>query len=292
MDIKVLRNYVEIVDSGNITAAAKKLFIAQPALSNQLKKLEKELGTTLIDRGPHHQNVTHSGKLFYERAKHIIELEDGTKRDILKYENRQLGTIRLGITPFTSATLFDGIIVDFCKKHPGIRHEFYEYDSGMLIELIENRVIDVAIVRTPCRIPKNADTFYLEQDKWLAIYADGFFESENDEISFDELKDLPITLIHRHEDIIDKACDDINYMPNIKYVAVQLSTVFNLAKSSLAVGIVPSTSIDYIEKSGLKYKKIKNEVSPISRAIVCLNDRELPVICRDFVDFCRESLKM
>ncbi|MBQ3075360.1 MAG: LysR family transcriptional regulator, partial [Clostridia bacterium] len=82
MDIKTLRNFVEIVDSGSLTAASKKLFIAQPALSNQLKALEKEMNTTLIERNSRHQKLTDAGKLFYERAKSIILLENAMFSEI------------------------------------------------------------------------------------------------------------------------------------------------------------------------------------------------------------------
>lgn len=291
MDIKTLRNYVEIIESGSITSAAKKLFIAQPALSNQLKALEKELGTKLIDRGPHRQEVTHSGKLFYERAKHIIELENGIKRDITKYENRSLGSLRLGITPYTALTLFDGLIVKFCSLNPDIKYEIYENDSGKLIELIENNVIDVAVIRTPCMIPKNTNTVYLEEESWIAVYSDKFSSFDKyDTLPLDALMDTPISLIRRHEDIFMNACNAIDYMPDIKYVSVQLSTVFEIAKNGLAVGIVPFSSVDYIQKEGFKFKRIKNDMLSVRRAIVTRNDREYPVICGDFVLFCKKEL--
>lgn len=292
MDIKYLRNYIEIVDSGSITAAAKKLFIAQPALSNQLKGLEKELGTVLLDRGPHHQRLTYSGKIFYERARHIIELEDGVKRDISKFENRQMGNLRLGITPYTATTLFDGIISDFCKENPQIKYDFYEYDSGKLIELLESRLIDAAIVRTPCRIPKSSKAYFLEEDKWIVVYSDEMTDFENDEISLRELGDTPVAMIRRHEDIFVKACEDADYMPNIQYLTVQLSTVFDIAKNGLAVGIVPFTSYEFIKNRGLKFKPVKNNLFSIGRAIVTSKDGEMSFICGDFIEFCKDRLKI
>ena len=81
-------------------------------------------------------------------------------------------------------------------------------------------------------------------------------------------------------------------MPNIKFVTVQLSTVFELAKSSLAVGVVPFSSVDYIKKAGLKYKTIKNSIMPIRRAIITSGDSDVPVICSDFVEFCKNELRI
>ena len=95
MDIKTLRNFVEIVDSGSLTSASKKLFIAQPALSNQLKALEKELNTTLIERNSRHQRLTDSGRLFYERAKSIIILENAMLSEISDARSGELGCLRI-----------------------------------------------------------------------------------------------------------------------------------------------------------------------------------------------------
>ena len=109
MDIKILRNYVEIVDSGSLTAASKKLFIAQPALSNQLKALEKEMNTTLIQRNSRHQKLTDAGQLFYERARSIILLEDAMVREVNDTRSGDVGSLRIATIPSGEMTLLQDI---------------------------------------------------------------------------------------------------------------------------------------------------------------------------------------
>lgn len=74
MDLKQLQSFVTIAQEGSISAAAKKLHISQPPLSQQLKALERELGVVLLERGPRHVQLTDAGQLLYERALGMLEL--------------------------------------------------------------------------------------------------------------------------------------------------------------------------------------------------------------------------
>ena len=118
MDIKTLRNFVEIVDSGSLTSASKKLFIAQPALSNQLKSLEKEFDTVMIERNSRHQKLTDAGKLFYERAKSIILLENAMIKEISDTKEGDIGSLKIATIQLGEINLLQEIIPLFTKMYP------------------------------------------------------------------------------------------------------------------------------------------------------------------------------
>ena len=82
MDIKQLRYFLTIAEEGQITAAARRLHIAQPPLSQQLKLLEIELGVKLVERGPRHIHLTDAGKILRTRAEQILELSNSTINEI------------------------------------------------------------------------------------------------------------------------------------------------------------------------------------------------------------------
>ena len=79
MTLESYKNFVTIVECGSILAAANKLLIAQPSLSNQLKNIEKNYGTTLIIRGSRSIELTDAGRIFYQKAKQICQLEENLK---------------------------------------------------------------------------------------------------------------------------------------------------------------------------------------------------------------------
>jgi len=97
MDLKQLSYFTAIVDEGSISAAAKKLHISQPPLSNQMKSLEAELGVVLFERGLRSITLTDAGKLMYERANTILDMASAAKMEIDSLGNGLRGTLRMGM---------------------------------------------------------------------------------------------------------------------------------------------------------------------------------------------------
>lgn len=84
MDMEYYRNFIAIVEAGSLSAASKRVHVAQPALSNQLKLLQKKFGTQLVNirRGVHNIELTNAGCILYNKAKYLCSLEDDTQREI------------------------------------------------------------------------------------------------------------------------------------------------------------------------------------------------------------------
>lgn len=104
MDLKQLRYFMAIVEERQITAAARRLHMAQPPLSNQMKLLEEELGLTLFSRGPHHIELTDAGRLFAARAKELLEMAAATKRELRDFKQGLSGTLALGTVSSSGGT--------------------------------------------------------------------------------------------------------------------------------------------------------------------------------------------
>ena len=113
MDTEILKNFIILAESRSISEAARKLFIAQSALSNRLKALEKECGATLIERDYHNFKLTPSGNELYERAMKIVELADNAVAEVRAAESGEGGTLTLAVTP----SLASGILRDFLGKY-------------------------------------------------------------------------------------------------------------------------------------------------------------------------------
>ena len=82
MNIDVYRNFVQIVEEGSISAAARKVLIAQPALSSQMKSLEQTIGAKLFIRGAQKISVTDAGMILYRRAKDMLAIEDAALKEV------------------------------------------------------------------------------------------------------------------------------------------------------------------------------------------------------------------
>ena len=97
MTLDSYKNFVTIVESGSILAAANRLLIAQPSLSNQLKNIEKNYGAQLLIRGSRSLELTDAGRVFYRKAKEICRLEESLRNDITNHKTGFAEMLKISI---------------------------------------------------------------------------------------------------------------------------------------------------------------------------------------------------
>ena len=149
MEIRRIKYFVSIVEEGQISLAAKKLNMAQPPLSQQLKVLEEELNTMLFERHTRKLILTDEGKFLYEKSLEILEMIEKTKQEMKEISSGIAGTLSIGIIPSLGAELIPKKVKDFHKKYPKVRFKVWEGDSNRMMELIEKRIVELGIVRLP-----------------------------------------------------------------------------------------------------------------------------------------------
>lgn len=259
MDIKQLIYYTAIVEEGNISAAARKLHMSQPPLSAQLKLLERELGVTLINRGPRQVSLTDAGSLFYQRAKRIILLMDSTKNEIMEYATAQSEILRLGTISSSSTALLTTRMGYFHKKYPNIRFEIREGNTYELLTLLEDNIIDAAIVRTPFPTD-NLSCYYLEKENMAAVGKKEFFKNlGQNTLIIEELGGLPLIYYRRFEELIVAAFQN-SRTPLITFCKNDdARTTLLWAKAGLGIGLVPLTSVPMVDIHDLEVKIIDSD---------------------------------
>lgn len=290
MDIKLLRNFVEIVDSGSLTAASKKLFIAQPALSNQLKALEKEMGTLLIERNSRRQKLTDAGRLFYERAKSIIVMENALVKEVRDVEDGSVGTLKLAVIQSAETALLREVIPDFLEKWPRVRFEIQEKESDVILTYLEDGIADVGIVRTPCALTPDMDVHYLQDERLVCAYRPDRFSLPEDRERLDsrDLAGLPLLIIHRYEDMFRACCEEAGVTPTFRCINKQLSLCLRWAEAGLGVAIVP-TSFLADGETGLTVRELSG-VLATKRAVVTMKNRYRSRVVENFLALCKEKL--
>lgn len=284
MDLKQLILFTTIVEEGNITAASKKLHIAQPALSNQLKLMEEELGAKLMNRGSRQMTLTDAGKILYRKAKHISELTGSIHKEITDYNNGLTGTLRIGITPMVDSTLINGNLIDFNKENPQIKYELHEGSTYETLELLFNGIIEVGIVRTPFNT-KGLDVQYWDMEPMIVLYNSNYdFLNNTNTISMKDLKDKPIIIVRKLAEILTSACLDEGFEPDIfclnNYVPVNLLW----AQAGLGVAIAPMSALSLVTDKHMKYKIIDVPSFYTQIAIITVKDRYLSAISKKFLE--------
>ena len=128
--------------------AAKKLFLSQPPLSMQMKRLEKELGCVLFLRGAREVQLTEAGKLLYTRAKSMLELRRITEEELAVCSEQTSGTIRLGVISSVGCSLLPQWLKWFHAQYPQIRFSLYESDTYQILEKLHQDRVELALVRS------------------------------------------------------------------------------------------------------------------------------------------------
>lgn len=284
MDIRQLKYFYTIAEEGQITTAAKKLHMAQPPLSQQLKLLEDELGVKLIMRGSRHIQLTETGKILMNRARQILELTDSVKKEINDFSKGLKGTLSLGTISSSGAVLLNEKLLEFHKEHSGIKFEIYEGNTYELIDMLNKGIIEVGIVRTPF----NAINFECKYSKTepmiAAIPVNSCWIPQKDTISVNELKNKPLIIYRRFEQLIYETCIEHGFEPEIFCKNDDARTAILWANAGLGIAVVPKSAFGLAANSNLIYKEIKSEKLRTKITAIWVKDRYISPLASEFIE--------
>lgn len=146
MDVRQLRNFVAIVDSGSVSKAADRLHIAQPSLSAQLRGLEEELQTQLLLRSAQGVTPTEAGKALYRHARVVMRQMEQIRQEVREGGGSESGPVAVGFPTTIAAILAVPLFTRVREQYPGIRLQIFESMSGYIGELLANGRLDLAML--------------------------------------------------------------------------------------------------------------------------------------------------
>lgn len=284
MDIRQLKYFLTIVEEGQITSAAKRLKMAQPPLSQQLKLLEEELGVKLVERGPRHVQLTDAGEILQNRARQILELVDSTVKEINDFCKGMKGTLSIGTVSSSGEVLLNDRMSEFHKTYSGIKFEIHEGNTFTLIDLLNKGIIEVAIVRTPFK-SHNFECRYAKSEPMIAAMPKEYFwNPEKLSLRPDELKGKPLIIYRRFEKLIWETCQEHGFEPEIFCKNDDARTTILWANAGLGIAIVPKSALGLAANGNLLYKEIESEKLRTRIAAIWLKDRYISSIAQKFIE--------
>jgi len=149
MEMQQLRYVAAIARAGNFSRAAEQCHVAQPSLSQQIQKLEDELGERLFDRLKRAAKLTPAGEVFLRRAVHILHEVDAARRESAEAKNLLRGTIILGVLPTVAPYLLPDAMAKFIQRFPGVEIVVEEDTTARLLKQALAYEIDFALVSPP-----------------------------------------------------------------------------------------------------------------------------------------------
>lgn len=298
MDIRHLKYFITIVEEGKISQAAKRLNMAQPPLSQQLKQLEDELGVTLFERHTRKLIITEEGMLLYQRAKEIIELITGTIEEVKELSQGTRGTLSIGTIAALGAQLLPERIRDFQIHYPDVQFQVWEGDPLRIMELVENRIIELGIVRLP--IDNSIfDMIQLPNEPIVAVMSNKW-DSDKDRpsIMLSELEGKPLMFLRRQKgtsmynqemytvDVVKTACLNAGFEPRIVCESSDIMTLLTWAHHDIGIALVPRSALNLIPNTQLIIKEIiRPSIMARPPALIWLKGRYLSSISKKFIEY-------
>lgn len=285
MDVKQLRYFLAIAEEGQITKAAKRLHMAQPPLSQQLKALEEELNVKLVERESKGIVLTEAGHLLYKRAEHILEFMKTTTKELKELEEGYAGTLSIGAVASSGTTFLPLRIVSFHKQYPEINFQLWEGDTNKILELVNTGIIEIGIVRTIFDSEKYHFVTLPKEPMVVAMNREwNFGEESNKKIELKELADKPLLLHRSNETMIMECCRKNGFEGKILCRGDDMRSLLVWADAGLGIAIVPKSAVGLVPSSKLLYKEISESSLEIKKAIIWLKNRYLSAPSRNFLE--------
>ncbi|MGU3493740.1 LysR substrate-binding domain-containing protein [Xanthobacteraceae bacterium A53D] len=162
MELRTLRAFVEVVRQGGFSQAAKAVFATQSTVSKAVKQLEEELGVPLLDRVGHKSRLTAAGEIVYRRAITMLAERDDLLAELGELRGLKRGSLRLGLPPLGSDTLFAPLFALYRSRYPGIEIQLIEHGSARLEEMVLAGDLDLAGSLLPVA----------EEFEWQSVHAE------------------------------------------------------------------------------------------------------------------------
>lgn len=239
MNLKQLRYFLVVAQEKQITAAAKRLYIAQPPLSYQLKQLEKELGVSLFIRTAHGVILTDAGKELQTYAEKILLLAETAAQEVQKTANGELGTIKIGTASSSVGEMPTPALRQLRRFYPNISFDIYEANTYGVLELLTDETIDLGIVRTPFN-RRGLASKMLTTEKMTVVTTDASVLKKR-ALTLNALKDQPLIIYRRFEELFNASFAHHGIRPYYAVKCDDARTAILWAKRGMGWALVPAS---------------------------------------------------
>lgn len=244
MDIRLLKNFVAIVECGSLSKAAARVFVAQPALSQQLASLEGEFGAQLLLRSSQGVLPTEAGRVLYRHCQTLLRQIEQVRQEVAHPTSGEVGPVAVGLPSTMIAVIALPLFERVRAEHPGIRLHLLEAMSGYLGEMLAQGRLDMAIqfIDTEAR-GINLHPL-LEED--LHVIGNVDRASGPEVCAWRELNGVPLVLPPNGQSLrmmVERSFSQAGIEPNVVADVDSFRTMVAIARSGAACAILPLSSL-------------------------------------------------
>jgi LysR family hydrogen peroxide-inducible transcriptional activator len=219
--------------------------VAQPSLSQQILKLEAELGARLFDRLPRSARLTVFGKAFLPKAERILRELGDAKTEMLEMAGEEKGDVVLGVIPTIASYLLPQVLSGLSRQHPKVTVTVIEDITPAILERLRQGSADMAIVALG--VPgDDLSTMELFEEGFYAVVPEGHAQANRKSLRLKDLKKEPFLLLkegHCFRDNMLAACRQSKIKPNVVFESGQFATILAMVSAGMGVSAVPAMAV-------------------------------------------------
>ncbi|PYI70893.1 MAG: hyalin [Verrucomicrobia bacterium] len=247
MELHQLRYFVAVADEGNFSRAAAKVRVAQPSLSQQIRKLEAEIGQPLFDRLPRSVVITEAGRCLLEYARQILASIGDARRCVDELKGKIAGDVAVGAIPTIAPYVLPELVVTFQKHYPDVTLHIVEDVTAGITRRIEAGELDVALAST-CRPSPTLRRESIGNEPLLLLVPEGHALAKKTLAEFDDLKSQRFLLLHEMHCLsqqVHHLLESRRLHREVALAGSQLSTIANMVAAGIGLSIVPQMMVKH-----------------------------------------------
>ena len=257
IDFRRLRYFVTLAEELHFGRAAQRLHLSQPSLTQQIQKLESEVGVLLLARSRRTVALTDAGRAFLDRGRIVLDEVDRAISSARASAAGKIGELAIGYAAPADLRIVPHLVPRFRQKYPDIRLTLHHLGGASLVEALKDDRVRVAILRGPIEEPE-IETIILAQERLVAVVPESHELARRRRIRFRDLANQPMIffprwLSPRYFDSVAQLCLELGGFTLAPSQEVETSqTALALVATGMGVSLQPD-SIKVLQRGGVKY---------------------------------------
>ncbi len=284
MEVHQLRYFCAVAETGSFTRAAEREQIAQPSLSQQIMKLEEELGVRLFDRLGRTVRLTDLGQIFLPRARTILSELKAAKEEVVERQSTVSGPVCVGVIPTIAPYFLPTRIAGFSRKYPEATITVVEDVTVRLMDRLRAGLVDVAVMALPAR-GHDLESFPIRTERLYAIVPRDHRLARKRSVLMKELREEPFLLLrddHCFRETAIEVCKRARVLPQVVFESGQFSSILGMVGAGLGISIVPEMALE--QRPDCSFVLIADERASRTIGVTTLKGRFLSRVQRAFLN--------
>ncbi len=264
MELRHLRYFVAVAEELHFTRAARRLNIAQPPLSQQIRALEAELGVRLFDRTRRSVALTDAGAALLARARTLLATTLALPAELQRVARGEVGELRIGFTSTLPLThVLRDVVADHRRSHPEVSLHLRELHAMLQFEALRRGELDVGLVRYNERAPEGIRLDLLRRDPLRLVVPASHRFARRKSVVIADCRDeafigFPGSAGTGTGPLLKRLCAEAGFEPRIAQEAREATTQIGLVAAGLGIAVLPAP-LEAVRIDGVRYVPLAGE---------------------------------